>query len=452
MADYSVGSQPGDDYAGIQAAMNAVASGNTLRIRNEVFAEGDLTAAGKSFTLRGHAANPAGTRWTLDASGFSDGIKVSLAGWDIRDGEIKNASADGITTTGALLRYSTRNCVVHDCGADGINQFDHAGLGIVDQCIVYSCGGAGIYSPGADDQRVYNSIVYDCVGYGICVGTSIGKPGKVYGCTVVGISGAPGHGIYNGNTSLSVRDCIVYNCVGDGINIQNGGVGGAVIGSVSNSNGSVNFNVATQTNCSAADPLLLAPGSLLFNVLPASPARGRGSVVTGLTYDNVGNPRPTPATGDYDAGALQYVNLDCGVSTWVQDDSLTVTCTFAPSGGGPQIPLQADAEDRANWTLTATPADATLAVIKAVRVSDYVYQVSTTHRMAVGSTVEVDTSAIATDAGGLCDDPGTADFVAVADPVDAALDTIGLDNCLLGPATPDGVPLYPGGTPPRRRT
>jgi len=407
----TVGSVPGDDYTTIQAAMTGEASGATLQIRNETFAEGDLTAAAKFFLLRSHPDNPAGTRWLVDATGYATGIKVSLAGWDIRDGEVANATGAGITTTGANLRYGAKNCYVHDCGGNGIEKFDNQGATIIDQCIVANCGGYGIYST-PDDARVHNCIVYDCVGYGIWAGSSAPNPGRVLGCTVAGITGAPGHGIYSGLTNILIRDCIAYACAGDGINVQNGGVGGNVYGSVGHANLGTNINVATQTGCSVADPLLTNPAALDFNIGAASPARRLGSVATGLTYDQAGNARPTPVTGDYDAGALQFVQTDSGIDSITVEDAETVLVEFVDDGA-PTVPVQASAENVANLGLTG---DYDIDVATSTRVSDFSYRMTLSRPTVLAEALTLDTSAVATAGGGHCDTPGTLGFVGVQYP------------------------------------
>jgi len=141
---------------------------------------------------------------------------------------------------------------------------------------------------------------------------------------------------------------------------------------------------------------------------------------TGDGTDYAGDTTPSGLAADI--GAYEYQANDCGFDSAEPTDSLTVTATFSASPTGSQKPDQASAETATNWGVAATPADATLCIIKATKAADYVYTLRLNHRPTPGASVELDSTSIATDAGGLCDDPGTASFTAISDAADPTAD------------------------------
>lgn len=105
------------------------------------------------------------------------------------------------------------------------------------------------------------------------------------------------------------------------------------------------------------------------------------------------------------------VITDCGISTVVQTGVRVARVTFVASPAGPQIPLQASAETEANWLVSGDAGP--LALVTAVRSADLVYDLTFDRDIEPGETIAVDSSAVATDTGGLCDDPGIGGFVSV---------------------------------------
>ena len=102
---------------------------------------------------------------------------------------------------------------------------------------------------------------------------------------------------------------------------------------------------------------------------------------------------------------------DCGIASLAQTGASTVRVTFVASGGGAQIPLQASAETEGNWAVAGDAGP--LALVTAARVSDLVYDLTLDRSIEPGETVGVDSSLVATDSGGLCDDPGVDVLVSV---------------------------------------
>jgi len=271
-----------------------------------------------------------------------------------------------------------------------------------------NCFSAGVATNGGAVAGTWTLL--DCVSDGIAAGpildwntTTTGSAVlDVSGCTAI-CSGAAGFK----RTSSVAATGVIQNCWADTFEFP--------IGASCDYNGYRVLSMGVpgaHDVVTAADPGFVDLAGGNYRLTIASALRDAG-IVDGETCDYYGDQRVRGIAQDI--GAAEYQFSDCGVSTWTQTDSLTARCIFAPSTPGPQIPLQASAEASANWTLTATPSDATLVVLTATRVSDLIYDIGTTHRMAPGASIEVDTSAIATDAGGLCDDPATASFTAVAD-------------------------------------
>ncbi len=216
------------------------------------------------------------------------------------------------------------------------------------------------------------------------------------GCTII----CAASGIKR--TSASAALGTIQDCWADTIEYLNGGLGQDYNG----------YRVLALGGAGANDVVTLAdPGFVNaaggdYNLLVTSSLINAG-VNDGDATDLNGDTRVVGAAQDL--GAYEYQPLNCGVDTVAQVDRQHLDVTMVATGGGTQIPTAADVANTALWGVSAVPVDATLAVLTAAvdAVDDYLLHVALNHPAAVGATVTVDTSAISTDAGGLCDDPGT---------------------------------------------
>ena len=168
-----------------------------------------------------------------------------------------------------------------------------------------------------------------------------------------------------------------------------------------------------------ADPGFVNMGSNDYHLLDSSSLiDGFATPWSSTDHDGL----PATSGVQMDIGAFEYQYTDCGIDSITGTGSLNFNILFTPVGGGVQAPDQTSAETASNWSLTLS-GDSTLCVLTAtVDGSDpYTYHVVTNHRMMpYGGTVTVDTTAIATDSGGYCDDPGTGQFGSVSDGVEVS--------------------------------
>jgi len=421
MATKTVGTQIGDDYATPSLAIAAEPSPMTLQMRDEVFADGNIGDGVKQITLVAHPGNSADTFWTIDATAKANGLKLNAVS-EVNGAEVKNSTADGITSwTGGPQSFSVYDSYVHDVAGKGISQLNES-LGVRSFChrnIVADTGGWGIHHVG-DGGRIANCLVIRATGYGIWSTTSGGDPTFLDYCTVYGTvagGGDPGTGIYEGSNSLYPNNCISVGNDGNGFDLQ---FAGAAAYSIAFGNGGADYGAGDQgVGSITLDPVFRNAGADDFRLGSTSPARNLASSSHSIADDISGAVRPDATSGDFDTGSYQYASFDCGIVSAEPIDSLSVAVAFTQNPAGPQVPLQASAEDAANWTVASVPVDAALVVVNVTKASDLVYVVEYNHRTAPGATITVDSSLVDTDLGGLCDDPGTGAYTAISDPANA---------------------------------
>ena len=303
MATWDVGSQPGDDYPTISAAVAAVGSDTWLYIRNEVFTGGDFKSTGFRVHYLPHGDNQAGSRWVLNATGYSRGIYPTDFATVISGGEIYGCSSHAIQPDGSSFWTTVRGCYLHDVGGSG---FYMTGADCtVEETIIGNVGGYGIYHAG-DGFGADTCLVYNTGSHGIAAAT--------HGTGVSAISNST---IYNATGSGFLRlggfhSVILRNTISAG-NSQwgfsdPGSLQGAS-GCLGWDNGSGDFD--GPGGGTHGDPAFVDAAGNDFRIGAASLARGLGSAMS--TPDIAGNPRPDPVTSAFDAGAYQYVVLPSGV-------------------------------------------------------------------------------------------------------------------------------------------
>ena len=396
----------------------------TLRIRNEVFVEGDIGDAAKQITMEPHPDNPADSYWTIDASTFTNGI-IPNAFCSIRGAEVKNSTGNGITSwSGSGQAFAVRESYVHDVGGWGIYGLS---TGVCQRNIIMDTVGWGIQQFGGSGT-IRNCLVVRASGYGIwCQTNHPGSQTRVYYCTVDGTTagaGGPGTGIFEGSNSLVPRNCISTNNVANGFDLAN--VGSATY-CVAFGNGT-DYGAGDQGIFSiVADPLYVAPGLDDFQLQSGSPAIGR-AFDTGLAEDLIGLPRPNPITANFDTGAYQFWDTDCGISSVTKTGDAAATVNFVDEGGSPQ-PSIGSAQNVTNWALTSDTG-IPIALLTSAKVSDYVYDVTTSRDFIPGEVVTFNTDLVETDLLGYCNESEGVLFVALTGAVTP--DTEGILQAVTG--------------------
>lgn len=158
----------------------------------------------------------------------------------------------------------------------------------------------------------------------------------------------------------------------------------------------------------ATDVVTAAPGFVGggdYHLAAGSPLMNAGTNI-GETTDLDGVAIPTG--NGFEIGCYAYPYKDCGVDSVTQTATNKVRVTFLAVGAGPQKPLQASAETEGNWTLSGG-----ITASLASRIADLVYDVTLDRDLAPNETLLIDTSAIDTDLGGKCDDPGTGSVLCI---------------------------------------
>jgi len=331
-----------------------------------------------------------------------------------------------VQTSGSGARSTVSGCTFTNFYA-GIKEASSASTSYnrTDRCTFVNSRGFWAASTGAAETESVLDVVYGSTYIGEYNCSSTSAIVKVYGATGDVSTSAFQRTTAHVNANVDVRCCWA-----DTANRFDGG------GGTWDYNGHRVLSVGpagAHDVVTLADPGFVDKAGNNYRLTSASTLRDMGDATLDLgATDHYGDPRPSGTAPDI--GAAEFLPADCGLSTSSQTDRQHYVLTFTPTGGGVQAPLEASAENVSNWTLTPTPADATLAVLTATRSSAYVYAIALTHRAARGSTLLFDSSAIATDAGGLCDDPGTLLVTVVDDRVDIYAQPMALTYA----ATPSG--------------
>lgn len=448
-------------YASPQAALAAAASVDTIRITSGSYAGQNLNgSAAKSsihwewsdnvtITLAAGGYMDVGNGWTMaPQAGFetkrfafrcADGIAINLPG----TGQTRSITITGVdfqrnSGTGALLSAENASGFTSTITVSAGCTFTGLGTGLVtdlaietklnvgratvtgctfsgftaalkqssnqaasylrsDRC-TFNCRGHWAAQTGGAEIKSMLDVVYGCT-YGFEYNSSsTAAVVKVYRTT------------YDCSTAAFLRTTAHSNA-----NVDVRGCWGDTMGRVDGGSGTFDYNgyrvlavgpAGANDVVTLADPGFVNKAANDYHLLVTSSLvdQGDGTLSVGAT-DHYG--APTPSGAGPDIGAAEYQATDCGITGITQTDRQHYTVTFAAAPSGPQAPLKASAETPANWGLTPTPTDATLAVLTATRTSAYVYAVALTHRAAQGTSLLFDSSAIATDTGGLCDQTGT---------------------------------------------
>jgi hypothetical protein len=150
----------------------------------------------------------------------------------------------------------------------------------------------------------------------------------------------------------------------------------------------------------AGNDYSLAAGSSLIDV----------GFDTGDGTDFAGNATPTGAGADI--GAYEYIPVDGGLASLVVEDAETILVTFVDNGTGTE-PAEASALDDTKWSAVG---DYALAASASVKVGTWQYRITLSRPTVLAEAITIDTTAIATVGGGVCDDPASLPCVGVQHP------------------------------------
>lgn len=245
--DANAGTSPGAAKQTIQAGLNLLANGDTLYIKASAtylisatltFPAGptytSITRVAGYGTTVGDGVKPVIRANTIGISIFTLGQGGCILDTLDIDGN-SQSGVTGVTVTGNYNACAAFNCKIHDCPVTGVNL--SIGQNGLSRCEVTGCGTGISMATGSQATDCY---VHDNTGVGINSGAY--SDTWVDRCVVAG-NGS--YGIYIGYSSM-VRNCTVYNNVGDGIMITNNYVGivGTIIGNVITNNGGYGITFA----------------------------------------------------------------------------------------------------------------------------------------------------------------------------------------------------------------
>lgn len=129
---------------------------------------------------------------------------------------------------------------------------------------------------------------------------------------------------------------------------------------------------------------------------------------SGVTVDLDGVARPQGAS--IDRGPYEALPADGGLLSATPEDAETVLVAFDPAK---VEPLEASAENVANWSVTG---DYAIALATSTRLSAFSYRVTLSRPTVLGEIVEFDATSVATVSSGFCVDPATVDFAGLVYP------------------------------------
>jgi hypothetical protein len=238
--DANAGTSPGAAKQTIQAGLNLLANGDTLYVKASAtyLISATLTfPTGPTYTsvtrVAGYGTTTGdGVMPVVRANAASISIFTLAQGGCILDtldidGD-SQSGVTGVTVSGNYNACAVFNCKVRNCPTAGINL--STGQNGASRCEVTGCGTGISLVTGAQATDCY---VHDNTGIGINGGAFSDM--WVDRCVV---SGNGSYGIYIGYSSM-IRNCVVYNNVGDGIMITQNYIGiiGTILGNIIASNG-----------------------------------------------------------------------------------------------------------------------------------------------------------------------------------------------------------------------
>jgi hypothetical protein len=377
----------------LQAAINCMASGDTLTIRGGTYAHPSSNPpGGSSFTsatrIQRYGTEAVTVRgwapiWTpTDHYIVLDGIKIDVTGLGYReavwvDGDAHhirmiNCEVTGSIGTAGIGLYGSGghheilNCRVHHNGVDsqydhGIyihspgniiqgNEIDHnaaAGLHFYNGGVDMGVGNevtknrihdnsTGIVAWNFSSALIANNIIYNHPnGQGISVNRAPGL--MIYNNTITG-SGGNGIDLSSYNSSVEIRNNIIYN---NAVNINNLASDTILDHNLCNSGCAVN-----------ADPRFVSSND--FHLQSASPAIDRGLTISRVLTDLDGVARPQGAA--YDIGAYEHSgSAPTSTPTPTPAPTPTTTPSSTPSPNGTRLPPATSITDNtgAVWTIAA---------------------------------------------------------------------------------------------------
>jgi len=369
-------------------------------------------ASGKSVTL--YDTDVHGTNTSGDAVRVEGGVsaatltakRCTLQAWS-------GAPANPNSGSSVLLAVSggAANCTanLYDCeltgqgagGGTGLNlAAGTRGIATVERCSFHDASW-GCYVPGTGGLTVRYSEFHDLNAWGVENATGATNPPIVIKrCTF----GNNATGDYSPNPGAK-NGVVVDSCYFETMRVQSGAGTwaknhyDAVVGAPGATDVNTLIAACDFANWAASD----------FDLGAASDLIDVGNDAGGEGLDILG--RPAISGAGPDVGPFEFQTTDCGIASLDQPGAASIRVTFVASPAGPQIPLQASAETEGNWAVAGDAGP--LALVTAARVADLVYDLTFDRSIEPGETVGVDSSLVATDSGGLCDDPGVDVLVSV---------------------------------------
>ncbi len=259
-----------------------------------------------------------------------------FAGWgsvgcEFLDGEVDHIdgpSFNANNTQGfyvAASDFILQGTDIHDCWGYGVSNLSSLpGFDVDHHTIranrVWNCGLGGTGLGGINmgegiNHRLYNNVVFSCLGPGINLRFNPGP----------------------GAAGLEIRDNTTVDNADVGIYISGTQVNTVVKGNISFGNGAGNYEnhgsgTVESNNLFGVDPRFVDRAGRDFHLTTTSPARGAGIGVSWITDDYDGAPRPT--SGPADAGAYQFGPFINSGAAAVSTRGPGVASQGQASGGG----------------------------------------------------------------------------------------------------------------------
>lgn len=343
MPTYVVGSEPGDDYATIAAALAAVSTGDTLEMRAEVFNESGLSSSAAQLTFRAHSS-AGNSYWIVDGGGATANGFTFKNGWSFEQCEVRNLDGNAFEKHAANGNdLDLTDVYIHDVKTgvnraqkgtfDRVRCFDCTRYGldldeesIVTRCIVARFGTDGPSYAGIRTQA--NSVVECCTVWGVSTGD-----------TGINVAGATSQAINNLVTSDGNGNYGILFNSGSGVPRGNyvwGTWATAAISGGAHSGAHATDTVATG---SAAEPVVTDSAADNYRPLGTSPhiADGWTPSQTTTDFDGVAytQTRQLTKSVNFVSGSSQYVAVsptnigpalgsgDFSVAMWVKPDVLS---------------------------------------------------------------------------------------------------------------------------------
>ncbi len=365
----------GSPWETFSHADNQMSGGDTLYVRAGTYTEAieDLPSGTswenatilKAYNGEPVIIKPSGDNWCFNLTGEYQYIKIEDMAFDavnVRVGgcmhvkgdrntspqkyvhhiRFTNCEAYNSTESNILASYNTHhieyiNCVSHDCGPDPVRDMGFymaMSDGLVDGCIAYNCSGSGIgvwsVVAGQGNEQNVGSIIRNCKTWnsGEGMGAYSGSDHKIYNNVIWNTTRSGGYGgiRVDGADDTQVYNNTIYDCVSDGIRINDSSGGGQnepgtnrtivrnniiynVGGSAIDDSGDdtvEDHNLTTDPSFTDTDGADNIAGNADddLTLQAGSSAIDAGSFVTAPAMDIDGKARPQGAA--YDIGAYEY--------------------------------------------------------------------------------------------------------------------------------------------------